>query len=165
VRLKTRMADEHVKETGALKATIAALQTQLNSSTGKINDMSIGQLFTTSPFIGEELTLTASKARVIYGDHFELSEQGEVVAYDKPKGAANRTALVDASGNSVTFDQALRQIVEADPEKDYLIKSKMKQGAGSETKTGTASKSTASKGDLDATAKIASGLKSLGLSK
>lgn len=133
-RLKVRMGEEHTTEKQKLLDQITALQTELGAKEGRINDMTVGGSFTGSEFIGKELTLTPSKARVIYGSHFELNEEGQVVGYDKPKGASNRTALVDSMGNPVAFDAALRKIVESDPDAEHLIKVGMKRGAESQNK-------------------------------
>lgn len=132
-RLKERMADEHGKEKKTLQEQIDALKGQLGAREGVINELTVGTQFSQSQFISAELALTPAKARVIYGDHFELVD-GKVVAYDKPKGAAERTMIVNGAGAAVSFDDALRKIVEADPEKDHLLKSKVKPGAGSDSR-------------------------------
>ena len=157
-RLKGRMAEEHGKEVKTLQDQIAALSAKLNNTEGTIKDLSIGTQFSQSKFITEELTLTPAKTRVIYGDYFDV-EDGKVVGYDKPRGAANRTAIVDQYGNSVDFEGALRKIIEADPEKDHLLKSKMKQGAGSDSRK--PSGQTKQEVPADGISKIASGLKGL----
>lgn len=158
-RLKARMAEEHDKEIKALKDQLSDANDKLTKATGSINELSIGTKFGQSQFISDELTLTSAKARVIYGDHFDL-ENGEVVGYDKPRGAANRTAIVDQYGSPVGFDAALRKIIEADPEKDHLLKSKVKSGAGSESKKSTGVQSQESQ-PQDSVSKIAAGLKGL----
>jgi hypothetical protein len=157
-RLKGRMAEEHGKEIKTLQDQIAALTGKLNSTEGTIKDLSIGTQFSQSKFISEELTLTPAKTRVIYGDYFDV-EEGKVVGYDKPRGAASRTAIVDQYGNTVDFESALRKIIEADPEKDHLLKSKMKPGAGSDSRKPSGQQ----KADVptDGISKIASGLKGL----
>lgn len=157
-RLKGRMAEEHGKEVKTLQEQIAALTTKLNNTEGTIKDLSIGTQFSQSKFISEELTLTPAKTRVIYGDYFDV-EEGKVVGYDKPRGTANRTAIVDQYGNTVDFESALRKIIEADPEKDHLMKSKMKPGAGSDSRKPSGQQKT----DVptDGISKIASGLKGL----
>lgn len=157
-RLKTRMAEEHGKEVQTLQEQIKSLTEQLNSTQGTIKDLSIGTHFSQSKFIAEELTLTPAKTRVIYGDYFDV-EEGKVVGYDKPRGAANRTAIIDQYGNPVGFEDALKKIIEADPEKDHLLKSKIKPGAGSDSKKPT----NVQKGEIapDGLSKIASGLKNL----
>lgn len=160
-RLKARMAEEHSKEVTSLKAQLEALQGELGKTKGTINDLTVGTQFGQSKFIGEELTLTPAKARVIYGDFFEV-EDGKIVGYDKPRGSAGRTALVDQYGSAVAFDAALRKIVEADPEKDHLLKSKVKAGAGSDSKkvSGEPAKEVAT----DSMSKIAKGLAGLKIS-
>lgn len=159
-RLKARMAEEHGKEITTLQAQLAEANAKITNTVGTINDLSVGTQFAQSKFIAEELTLTPAKARVIYGNHFEV-EDGKVVGYDKPKGASNRTAMVDQYGNAVSFEEALKKIVEADPEKDELLKSKVKPGAGSESKkpAGTSKPEV----NTDGISKIASGLKGLKL--
>jgi len=158
-RLKLRMADEHGKQTKTLQEQIDALKGELGAKDGAINELSVGSSFAQSPFIAGELTLTPSKARVVYSSHFELVD-GKVVGYDKPKGAANRTALVDSLGNPVAFDEALRKIVDTDPDKDSLLKSKVKPGADSHSKNGVVVKSQ-QQGEQSSLSKIQQGLKSL----
>ncbi len=157
-RLKTRMAEAHGAEVNSLKAQIEKLTNDLKGAQGQMTELSIGSQFSQSKFIAEELTLTPSKARVVYGEHFDV-ENGQVVGYDKPRGAANRTAIVDQYGNPVGFEDALRKIVEGDPDKEHLLKSKIKPGASSESKKPTGG----SKQDApqDGISKIAGGLKAL----
>jgi hypothetical protein len=157
-RLKQRMAEEHAKDGETLRTEIKALKEKLGNTEGTIKELSIGSMFSQSNFIAEELTLTPSKARVIYGEFFDL-EDGTVVGYDKPRGAQGRTAIVDQFGTPVGFNDAMRKIVEADPEKDHLMKSKMKPGAGSESKQ-TGKQSSKSQ-PVDSISKISSGLKGL----
>lgn len=132
-RLKERMAGEHKTAVKGLEDTIADLRNQLAAKDSQIVELSIGTQFSQSQFIASELTLTPSKARVVYGDYFDVVD-GQVVGYDKPRGAANRTAIVDASGEPVAFEAALKKIVESDPDRDHLIKAKVKSGAGSDNR-------------------------------
>lgn len=134
-RLKAQMADAHGKEKEVLQQQIQELNDKLNQHSGTIEHLTVGQSFAQSKFISDDLTLTPSKARTIYGSHFDI-ENGAVVAYDKPRGSANRTPLVDAKGDALLFDAALKQIVEADPDKDTLLKSKARPGAGSKQQPG-----------------------------
>lgn len=132
-RIKQQMVEEHNRQQDQLKQQIAELQKQLSERDDKVNELSIGNSFSQSNYIANELTLTPSKARALYGAHFEL-EDGQVVAYDKPRGAANRTVLVDGAGNPLSFDKAMQKIIEADPDRDSLIRSKFRQGSGSHSK-------------------------------
>lgn len=159
-RLKVRMGEEHTAATVKLEDRIKELEAELGNKDGRINEMTVGGSFANSEFINKELTLTPSKARVIYGSHFELGEDGTVTGYDKPKGAANRTALVDSLGNPVAFDVALRKIVEADADAEHLIKSGVRPGAQSNNKNvqNSAKDEKAEKSSLD---KIQGGLTAL----
>lgn len=159
-RLKQKMADEHAKEIDALKNSVTESQTSLQKALSTINELSVGTQFSQSKLISDELTLTPSKARVIYGDYFDVVD-GKVIGYDKPKGAENRTAIVDQYGNNVAFDEALRKVVETDPDKDFLFKSKAKPGAGSDSNKPTG-KQDGKASDLDGIGRIAAGLKNLG---
>lgn len=131
-RLKTMMAADHTVQMTGLQSQIDTLTAQLAQKDGVVNELSVGQQFSQSKFITEELILTPSKARVIYGEHFDVVD-GKVIPFDKPRGHTARTALVDASGTALSFEGALKHIVDADPDKDHLMRSKVKQGAGSGT--------------------------------
>lgn len=131
-RVKQMMADQHKAEKDELLKQIEALKGEVKSSTSQIEELSIGSSFTGSKFIGENLILSAAKARVLYGSHFEI-EDGKVVAYDKPAGASQRTKLVNSMGNPLNFEEAIAKIVDGDADKESIMKSKMKPGAGSRT--------------------------------
>jgi hypothetical protein len=131
-RLKAMMADEHQKAIDAEKARAKALEEQLTSKDRVINELTLGSAFNGSAFINGELVLTPSKTRAVYGAHFDI-EDGKVIGYDKPAGAAERTKLVDGSGNPLAFEDALKKLVDTDPDRERLIKSKLAAGAGSKT--------------------------------
>lgn len=128
--LKMQMADEHGKQTKALNDQIAALQAQIAERDGKMDDLAVGNAFANSKFVNDELILTPAKARKLYSDHVEVVD-GEVVVHDKPKGSTGRAPLVDASGTPLSFDAAIRRLVDADPDKDRIVRAKIKGGAGS----------------------------------
>lgn len=99
----------------------------------QIVELTVGHSFDNSGFIRDEMVLTPRKARVVYGDHFDV-EDGRLVGYDKPRGTGERTKLVDGKGEPLGFEEAMRKIVEIDPDRDNLLKSKLKQGADSADK-------------------------------
>lgn len=133
-RLKDRMAEQHAQELEKVKSELASeiegLQAQLEQANVQTVELTVGNAFSSSQFIGEELVLTPSKARTVYGSHFEVQD-GQVVAYDAPKGSAERTMLIDANGSPLAFDESMRKIIDSDADRDSLIRSKMKKGAGS----------------------------------
>lgn len=133
-RVKKMMADEHNRAIEALTAAAKKDNEELLLARAKINDLTIGHSFLNSNFIKTELVLPPTKARAAYGSHFE-DENGTIVGYDKPAGAPARTKLVDGAGTPMDFETAMKRIVEADPDKDSIVRSKLAPGAGSTTTT------------------------------
>lgn len=131
-RVKTQMIEEHSRETAALKQLITETQNDSASLRAQIAELTVGNAFGSSPFIRDELALTVNKTRQVYGSHFEFVD-GQVVGYDKPAGAKDRTVLVDGKGDPLNFDLALKKIVDADPDREQLLRSRAKPGAGSST--------------------------------
>lgn len=97
-------------------------------------EMTVGASFSGSGFLRDKALMTPAKARVIYGNHFEVSEDGSVVGYDKPAGQKDRAVLVDGHGQPLAFESAIERILRADPEADALLRSEAKPGAGSQSK-------------------------------
>lgn len=131
-RVKAMMADAHATEKKTLEDQITELKGQLTAAGGVIEELTVGNTFGNSAFINKNLILSPAKTRILYGSHFE-SEDGAVVGYDKPRGAADRTKLVNASGSALPFDEALAKIVDADPDKKSVMRQITKPGAGSGT--------------------------------
>lgn len=133
-RLKAQMVEENKKAVDAVNAQLAAEKARADGLARQVAELTVGGAFTSSAFIKEELTLPASKARALYGAHFEYdAEKGAVVAYDKAAGSAERTIMVDAQGEPLSFEAALKKLVDADPDRDQITKSKVKVGTGSRT--------------------------------
>ncbi len=131
-RIKAMMAAEHQTAIGTVKEQLLAKDTELNDAQKTINDLTVGSAFSQSSYIDKELVLTASVARQVYQSHFDVVK-GKVVPFDKPRGETARTPLVDASGNALSVDAALKKLVEASPDRDKLVRSKLKPGAQSRT--------------------------------
>lgn len=156
-RLKSKMAEEHNKDKATLVAELEALREKDSANASLVSELTIGGSFSQSEFIREELALTPSKARIVYGSHFSFDE-GNIVGYDKPVGAKDRTMLVDAQGDPMPFEAALRKIVDADPDRDRLLLSKVKTGAKSGTVPKTPAPDTKSPVLLSGRDKIAAAL-------
>lgn len=164
-RILKQMADRHKEETASLNQILESERTKGTTLQAQIAELTVGNAFASSKFVSEDLTLTPAKARVIYGQHFEFKD-GKVVGYDKPVGASERTVLVDSTGEPMSFDAALRKLVESDPDRDQLIRTKAKAGASSSTtlkgaKAAAASAASSSNRSLSPAEKIAAGLKAL----
>ena len=164
-RLLAQMGERHHAEQAALNGRLSEAQTTVSALQKEIAELTVGSAFSGSAFVNSDLTLTATKARVIYGSHFEYKD-GKVVGYDKPAGASDRTMLVSSTGEALSFDEALRALVEKDPDRDRLLRGKAKAGAGSATVTKGAKAATelaekSAESKLTGAAKIAAGLKKL----
>ena len=128
--LKKSMGEQHARE---LKAQVDALQAERNNM-GKlqrtIEELTVGQSFGNSTFLRDETLLTPAKARKLYGDYFD-TENGVIRPYSKERGESGREPMVTSSGDPLSFDEAMRRIIEADPDRERLLRSKAKAGTGS----------------------------------
>ena len=130
-RILEQVRSENAKEKGTLAEQIAALQSQLSEKDNTIQEMTVGRSFSESSFIREQSKIPASIARKEFGSHVELVD-GQVVVYDKPKGAADRTPFVDADGKYKSFEDGIASLYTKHPEAASLIKVKGKPGSGSQ---------------------------------
>ena len=159
-RLKQSMKADHEKELAAKQQEIESLRAELSKRDGMINELTIGQAFSNSEFIKTVTTLTPAKAKVIYGPHFDLVD-GKIVGYDKPRGHAERTPLVDGSGEPLPFEEAIKRVHNADPEKDHYTRSSIKPGAGSDSRQIKGNVKKDGLADADGLSKIAAGVATL----
>ena len=158
-RLTKQMGERHATDKAGVQTLLDAATSQASSLQKQIENLTIGSAFTGSKFVAEDLLLPFSKARALYGSHFEFKD-GEAVGYDKPAGAPERTLLVDASGAALKFDIAMRKIVEADPDGQQLLRSKVKPGAGGGGQKKTGKETVESNENLTPTERIARGMRS-----
>jgi predicted RNase H-like nuclease (RuvC/YqgF family) len=129
-RLLEKQKEAADNDRKALEEKLENERKERESLARAVDELTLGNAFANSRYIQDKLALTPSKTRALYASHFEIKD-GQLVAYDKPKDVPNRTAIVDASGDHVNFDAAIEAIINSDPDKDYLIKSDQKAGAGS----------------------------------
>ena len=81
------------------------------------------------------MVYTPSKMEKLYGDHFAY-EDGKVVGYDKRAGSKTATKYVGANGEPLAFEVVIKKLVEADKDKDTILKAKGAAGAGSRSEPG-----------------------------
>lgn len=165
-RIIKQMGERHLSEKQLLEQRTEELARSNSALAQQIAELTVGQAFGASQFVAKDLTLTPTKARVIYGAHFEFKD-GKVVGYDKPAGASERTVLVDSAGEPLSFDEALRALVNKDPERDHMLRTSAKSGAGSASSNSKASRKAAEESAARAASqlrgadKISAGLKAL----
>lgn len=153
-RLLAKQREQAQAEIEAARKRAEEFEKKLTDTLGAVNELSLSNAFANSKFIQEQLTLTPTKTKALYGSHFDI-EEGKLIAYDKPKGTPDRTPLVDALGRNVSFEDAITQIINADPDKDTLLKDHRKAGAGSK---GNQADHRKIDSPLDSVSKIAKGL-------
>lgn len=131
-RILEQVRQEQERERTSLSEQIDALRQQLNERDSKIEEMTIGRSFSESAFIREKSRIPASIARKEFGTHVDLVE-GQIVVFDKPRGAAERTPIVDANGSYKSFEEAIAQLYSSHPDSKDLLKVQGKPGSGSST--------------------------------
>ncbi|EEM9676000.1 hypothetical protein MVS05_004573 [Salmonella enterica] len=158
--VKKQMIEAHQHELAQRDERFSALEGENAALKAQLVEMTVGASFSGSTFLREKVLMTPAKARVIYGSHFEVGEDGSVVGYDKPAGQKERAVLVDGEGKPLPFESAIERILRADPEADALMRSEAKQGAGSNSKPTHKVNQPKNKSTMD---KLTSGLGKIGL--
>lgn len=128
-RVVASMREQQDAERTRLQAESSGKDEALRAAQNRIDELTIGRSFSDSKFLSEQTVLTGTKARKLFGEHFDIVD-GEPVAYDKPKGAADRTPLVNANGEHLSFEAAIEKIVKADPDYDRLARASLRPGSG-----------------------------------
>lgn len=131
-RILEQVKSEHESQVSTLQQEIADLRAALGEKDGKLEDLTVGQVFNDSSFIRESSLIPVSIARKEFGQFVEIVD-GVPVVYDKPRGAQERTPLVDGSGKPKSFDEAIAFLYSKHPDAPSLLRSKAKPGAGSNT--------------------------------
>jgi hypothetical protein len=134
--VKKQMVEQHTAQLSEKDTALKQAQDDLAAAHGTIAELTVGAAFSNSKYLADEFASTPRKARQLYGSQFEYVD-GKIVGYDKPAGEKDRAPLVDAKGEPLSFEAAIAKIVDSDPDKDTLKKSKMKPGAASSTANAT----------------------------
>lgn len=127
--LRERMAEEHKREMEAARGQVTELDTTVNSLKTQIESLTMGAAFGSSRFLSEETIIGPSKARIIYGAYFDV-EGGNLVPYNAPRGSDKRVKIVDARGQPKNFEEAIKEIIEADSDRDRILRPRQKAGSG-----------------------------------
>jgi hypothetical protein len=131
-RILQQVREENAKIAAQLQTQLEEVTTKLSEKDKQIVELTIGRAFRDSEFVRESSALPASIAQREFGDHFEFID-GRLVGYDKPRGASDRTPLVDDNGDYRSFDAAISALYLKHPDSKNIIRSKQKGGTGSTT--------------------------------
>jgi hypothetical protein len=129
-QLKAQMKEANEKAVQSYADLVKQQEERLAQQQQLIDKLTLGNSFASSQFIKDELNLSPEKAKTIYGSFFDISED-KVVPYNKPKGSSDRVQLVGADGEPLSFEAAIKKIIDSDPDKELLVKSKSKPGSAS----------------------------------
>lgn len=155
-KLKELQDAETASRLEAANAATEQAKADAEAARKEARNARLSAAFATSKFLDAETILTPGKAEAIYGAHVEI-ENGVPIVFDAPSTAAKRAKIMDAKGNPLPFDQAMKKVIEADPDKDALLKSKIAPGGGSKTVDAPSSEKRAG----DRLSRLAAGIKQL----
>lgn len=131
-RLRELQKEEFEAEKAALLEAKTAAEQKAEAAQAALDKQIVSTAFAASKFLSEETVLSPAKAERLFSEFVDI-EEGKLVVYDAPRGADKRVKIMDARGNAVSFNDAIRKVIEADEDKDSLLRSKLKPGAGSKT--------------------------------
>jgi len=130
-KVKAEIKKVFEDENTTLKQKIAEkdeiLQKALSEKDNIIYKLTVSNKFASSPFIKEKTVYTPTKMEKIYGDHFKV-EEGKPVGYLKDEKIYSKKE----PGELASFEEALSIIIDADPEKDEILKGTQQSGSGSQ---------------------------------
>ena len=115
------MKETHGEEKGALAAEVTQLRDE-------IYKLRVSDKFLTSKFVRERMAWPAEKVQAIYEPHFVRTEDGGVVALFDPSDPDSVILSKKNSGENASFEEAIEQLVERDPDKDIMLKGEQTSG-------------------------------------
>ncbi|MFA9261780.1 MAG: DUF6651 domain-containing protein [Undibacterium sp.] len=153
-RVKAAMISIHEAEKAELVKQMNEEKAARAAAAVTIDELTIGSSFAGSDYIRTDMLLSPAKARHLFGGHFDIKD-GVLIAFDKPAGSVARTPLEDAKGVALSFEDAIKKIIDKDPDRDTLLRTKVNPGPGSKT---TVAKVTQKASGLFGTSRILAGL-------
>jgi hypothetical protein len=130
-RILEQVKTEHAKAIETLTAQLAEKELLLGQKDETLVNLTVGRSFSESAFIREQSLLPASIARKEFGNFVDIVD-GSAVVYDKPRGATERTPLVNADGKPKSFEDGIAALYAAHPDAAAMIRAKGKPGANSQ---------------------------------
>jgi hypothetical protein len=129
-KLKEQMRQDNEGRVLSEKKRAEEAEAKLNTYKNQLDNLTLANSFSSSTFIKDEIILSSSMVQKLFGDFFEV-EEGAVVAYDSPRGSSNRVKLVNADGNNLKFEEAMKKVIDGYSDKDSILRTSIKPGANS----------------------------------
>lgn len=133
-RIVGQMREENQRAHAEWKTQLETVQSENLTLKQEVEKLTIGQQFATSKFIRKHSVMPATIAQKEFGLHFDYVD-GKVIGYDKPRGAQNRTPLVDENGEHKAFEDAIAYLYQKHPESKSITKDLSRSGVGSATQS------------------------------
>lgn len=111
---------------------LAAESKRASDLESALYDERIGGAFARSEYVKAKLAIPSDFVQARFGQQFKL-EDGKVVAYD---ATGNKVYSKSRPGELADFDEALEFLVNAYPQRDYILKGTGADGSGSKGSAG-----------------------------
>jgi hypothetical protein len=103
----------------------------LRAKDRKIYDLMVSNQFRASEYVTSQLLIPPGKAELIYRDHFVIVDDVLVPLFDPDAGEkAEKVYSKARPGELADFEEAIKLIVERDPDKERIVKGKQASGSG-----------------------------------
>lgn len=120
-------AENERKLKESYEAQLNELSTKLVASETKFKNSQIDNAFFGSEFLKENTVIPAEMLKATYGKYFDFDENGCIYGKDSEGNKILSSKNVTRVAN---FEEAIQKIIEADPNKDRILRSKTKFGGG-----------------------------------
>ncbi|MFA7308198.1 MAG: DUF6651 domain-containing protein [Hyphomicrobium sp.] len=116
----------------ALEVKIADAEKRATDLEGQLYSEKIGGAFKSSEFIKNKIAIPSEFVESRFGNNFKI-EDGKVVAFDQN---GNKIYSAAKPGELADFDEALSILVNANPQRDNILKGTGSNGTGAKTSNG-----------------------------
>lgn len=110
-------------------AQINELTSQLNTTSGKLNNLRIENVFAGSEFVRDRIALPRDIFESYFKNNFKLDDKGEIVAYGRD---GNPLMSRKEIGSRPSHEEALELLVDMHPQKDIILKANSNKGSGNQ---------------------------------
>jgi uncharacterized protein YdaT len=165
-KLKNKVREESTLEFSKIKKqyeqALKEKEEALGATSTQIRELLVDNQFHSSKYIPDVLTLTPRMAKKVFGDNFKVetvNNQTMAVGYIGNEPIMSKSNI----GEYASFDEALKIMIDADPDKDSYTKVDVKKVADNNTVKPTLHTFSVGQETLSSIDKIKAGLAQFGL--